>query len=95
MPTFEIELWENGCRQIPQTDVKAKTRMQARALGLGHFRRLGIPFTSATSVEARDEDEDEKQWESARVSVVVEWARSKQGMPFIIDNGLVWLLSFQ
>ena len=95
MPTFEIELWERELRKIPQTTVEAETSMRARALGLDEFRMMKVPFTLDTSVEAREENYDDQESESARVSTVVEWANSKAGRAWVTESGLAWLLSFK
>jgi hypothetical protein len=94
MQTFEIELWEKEFRKIPTTTVEAETRMQARALGLGDFRRLQVGFSAVTAVNAREENEDENQSETERVAGVVEWANSR-GKSFVLANGLEWLLTFK
>jgi hypothetical protein len=95
MPKFEIGLWERELRRIPQTSVEAETSMQACALGLDDFRRLKVPFTADTSVDVREENQDDTKSESARVSSIIEWANSKAGKAWVTTNGLDWLLTFK
>ena len=56
---------------------------------------MSVPLTLQTSIDAREENEDDKKSESARVSRIVEWANFKADQIWTTENGLERLLKFK
>ena len=109
MQKYHVSLWEADRREgssseaVPHTHFLAEDDMQARALALDEFKKLGKSFDSDAIVYAKvssaDEDKDKQEEPNddaqgcCTVGDVVAWARST-GKSFVTDNELEWFLAF-
>ena len=108
MPKYRVSLWHqldgSGGKpgHVPGTDVLegAETELEAAALGLADFPKLGKQFDLDSELEVRILNEDDELPEPAegyrRITVkdVVDWA-NRDGKEFVTANNLEWLMTFK